>query len=323
MRAMQIRELGGPEKLEAVELPDPEPGPGQVSVDVAAIGCNFADTLICRGKYQLRPELPFSPGSEVAGRIRALGAGVSGLVPGQRVMAQLGYGGYATVALADARRVHAIPDALSFEQAAAFGVAHQTSYLALVDRAALQPGETLLVHAAAGGVGLSAVQLGHALGARVIAIAGNDDKLALARRHGADEGLLSGTPDWHQEVQKLTGGRGADVIYDSVGGETTQLSTKCIAWGGRLLVIGFSSGEIPSLALNRVMLKHIAVMGVNLGGYHEHQPERLRDAMEQLFSLHTRGVAPEIGGRYPLERAADALAELAARRTTGKLVLLP
>lgn len=322
MRAMILRSLDGPDALELAELPDPEPGPGQVAIDVEAAGCNFADTLITRGKYQIKPELPFSPGSEVAGRVRALGAGVDGLTVGQPVLAQLGFGGYASVALADARRVHAIPDDMDVEHAAGFGVAYQTSYLALVDRARLQPGETLLVQAAAGGVGLAAVQIGHALGARVIAGA-SADKLEFCREEGADELLDTRSDGWHERVKALTGGRGADVIYESVGGEVFALSTKCIAWNGRLLVIGFSSGDIPSVKLNRVMLKHIAVIGVNLGGYHQHEPERLRSAMAELLALYARGVRPRIGRSYPLEQAPEALAALATRKTTGKVVLRP
>jgi NADPH2:quinone reductase len=323
MHAMIVRSLDGPEALELVELPDPTPGPGQITIDVEAAGCNFADTLITRGKYQLKPELPFSPGSEVAGRVRELGEGVDGFVQGQRVLAQLGFGGYASVALADARRVQRLPDGMDVEHAAGFGIAYLTSYLALVDRARLQRGETLLVQAAAGGVGLAALQIGRALGARVIAAASSADKLALCREEGADELVDVGEPDWHERVKELTGGRGADVIYESVGGEVFALSTKCIAWNGRLLVIGVSSGDIPSVKLNRVMLKHISVVGLNLGGYHEHEPARLGSAMDELLALYDRGVRPRIGGSYALQDAPRALEALAARRTTGKLVLRP
>jgi NADPH2:quinone reductase len=320
---MVMRALGEPADLEWVELPDPQPGAGQVTIDVEAAACNFADTLICRGKYQIKPELPFSPGSEVAGRVRALGPAVTGLQVGERVMAQMGFGGYRTVALADARRVHPIPDGMNMDDAAGFGVAYQTSYLALADRAALRAGETLLVHAAAGGVGLAALQIGEAMGARVIAGAGSADKLELCGRQGADELLDTSAEGWQEKVKDLTGGRGADVIYDSVGGQIFELSTKCIAWGGRILVIGFSSGEIPSVRLNRVMLKHIAVVGLHLHGYHEHAPERLRDAMAELFKLYEKGVRPLIGGTYALQQAPQALADLAARRTTGKVILHP
>jgi NADPH:quinone reductase len=323
VHAMTMRSLGEPDRLELVELPDPQPGPDQIAIDVEAIGCNFADVLICRGAYQLKPELPFSPGSEVAGRVRAIGPGVRGFSPGQRVSAQLGYGGYATVAVADVRRVQPLPEGMAAVDAAALGIAYQTAYLALVDRARIAPGETLLVQAAAGGVGLAAVQIGRALGARVIAGAGSDDKLALCLEHGAHEGVNTRAAGWDERVRALTAGRGADVIYESVGGEVLERSMKCIAWGGRLLVIGFSSGEIPALRLNRVMLKHISVVGLNLGGYHEHQPELLAAGMQRLFELYAQGLRPVIHARYPLAEAPRALAALASRSTSGKLVLEP
>ncbi len=317
-----MRALGEPDKLELVELPDPIPGQGQVCIEVEAAGCNFADLLLCRGAYQLRPELPFSPGSEVAGRIGALGPGVSGLRAGQAVSAQLGYGGYATRVLADARRVRPLPEGMPFADACALGVAYQTAYLALCDCARLASGETLLVHAAAGGVGLAALQIGVALGARVIAGAGSEDKLALCREHGAHEVVLTRAEGWAERVRELTAGRGADVIYDSVGGDVFERSLKCIAWGGRLLVIGFSSGQIPELRLNRVLLKHIAVVGLNLGSYAQHAPERLREANQRLLELYARGVVrPLIHARYPLREAARALAELGQRKSVGKLIL--
>lgn len=316
-----MRELGDPQQLELVEAVDPEPGPGQVSIDVRASGCNFADTLICQGKYQLKPELPFSPGSEVAGYIRALGDGVSDLHVGQAVSAQMGFGGYASVAIADARRVQPVPEGVPLADACALGIAYQTAYLSLVDRAQLARGESLLVQAAAGGVGLATLQVGRALEARVFAAAAGD-KLELCRAHGAGEVIDTHQTDWQARVLDLTSGKGADVICESVGGAVFESSLKCIAWGGRLIVVGFSSGEIPAPRLNRIMLKHIALIGLNLGGYHERQPQTLRDATRALFELYRAGrLRPEITGRYPLANAADALRELAARRTVGKLIL--
>jgi NADPH2:quinone reductase len=319
---MVMRELGEPERLELAELPDPVPGPGQVTIDVVATSCNFADVLLCRGGYQLEPALPFAPGSEVAGRVRAMGDGVTGLAVGDRVLAQLGFGGYAAIALADARRVHVLPPQMPFDEAAAFGVAYQTAYLALVDRARLTPGEALLVHAAAGGVGLPALQLGRVLGARVIAGAGSVDKLDVCLRHGAHDAVNTRSEHWIERVRELTGGRGASVIYDSVGGDVLEGSLKCIAWGGRLCVIGFSSGQIPAVRLNRVLLKHVALVGLNLGGYHEHEPATLATAMRELFRLYTdAGLRPLIHARLPLTEAARALAQLRARETVGKVVL--
>lgn len=329
MHAMLMRAHGEPEMLERTELPDPPPQAGEVSIAVEAIGCNYADLLICRGKYQVKPALPFAPGSEVSGVVLKVGDALAGtqatdVKPGERVLAQLSHGGYASVAIADARRVHAIPTGMSAVTAAGFGVVYQTSYLALVDRAQLQAGETLLVHAAAGGVGLAALQIGKALGAKVIAAASTRDKLELCRAQGADATVCTDDEDWPAQVRELTGGRGADVVYDSVGGAITDGSLKHIAWGGRLLVIGFASGTIPSVALNRVMLKHIAVIGVNLGSYHEHAPERLKSAMQALFALHEQhGVRPHIHAVRPLSEAALALRALEAREVNGKLILVP
>jgi NADPH2:quinone reductase len=324
MRAMIMRALGEPEQLELAELPDPAPGPGQVAIDVEAIGCNYADILICRGKYQVKPELPFAPGSEVAGTVRAVGPGVTGLPLGARVLAQVSYGAYASVAIADARRVHRLPDGMAAVTAASFGVVYQTSYLALVERAQLKAGETLLVHAAAGGVGLAALQIGKALGARVIAGASTPDKLAFCTEQGADAVLCTGEEGWPERVRELTDGRGADVIYDSVGGDVTAGSLKHIAWNGRLLVIGFAGGTIPSVALNRVMLKNISIVGLNLGSYHERAPDVLQRAMQELFTLvASRGVRPHVHGVRPMREAAAALRELEARKVSGKLVLVP
>ena len=323
MRAMQMRELGEPSQLQAITLDDPQPGPGEIAIDVQAIGCNFADVLICQGKYQVRPELPFSPGGEVAGRIRALGAGVTDLRVGDAVAAQMAFGAYASVAIADARRVQRVPEDVPLEDACALGVAYQTAYLSLADRAQLRAGESLLVQAAAGGVGLATLQVGHALGAYVIAGA-SGDKLGLCLEHGAAATIDTRQPNWPERVRELTQGRGADVICESVGGDVFEGSLKCIAWGGRLVVVGFSSRDIPAPKLNRVMLKHIALLGLNLGSYHEQNPQLLRSATAALFELYQQGkLRPLISGRYPLTSAAEALAELAARRSVGKLLLIP
>jgi NADPH2:quinone reductase len=323
MRAMVVEDWCEPNDMRLVELADPEPGPGQVAIDVKAVGCNFFDILMAQGKYQVRPPRPFSPGGEVAGTVRALGPGVSDLRVGDRVFALLGWGGYATVALAPAATVVRMPDPMSFEHAAAFGIVYQTSYFALVYRAALQPGETLLVHAAAGGVGLAAVQIGAALGARVLATAGSAAKLAIAREHGAEAAFDYSTPDWVERVKEATGGRGADVIYDPVGGTIFDLSMKCIAFSGRLLVIGFASGEIPTVQVNRVLLKNIAIVGLHWGAYRQHDPAKIPTAMAALFAMYARGtVRPVVSSTYPLADAARALDEIASRRSVGKVVLV-
>lgn len=324
MYAMEVGSLGGPEALERVERPDPTPGPSEVLIEVAAIGCNFADTLITRGRYQVKPELPFAPGAEAAGTIVSVGDAALGFTAGQRVLALLDHGAYASHVVAPASRVFAIPPTVGVEEAAALGVVYQTSYFALVHRARLRQGETLLVHAAAGGVGLAAVQLGAALGATVIATAGSEAKLELAREHGAHHALNYREGSWVDAVRELTDGRGADVIYDSVGGDTFDLSTKCIAWAGRLLIIGFASGRIPELRMNRVMLKNISIVGLHWSPYLEHGPELVREAMAALFELRAEGrIEPLVSDTRPLTSAAAALEDIAARRTVGKVILVP
>ena len=324
MRAMVLRELGEPKDLQLLELPDPQPGPGEVAIDVRAIGCNFFDILLVQGKYQVHPPLPFSPGGEVAGVVRAVGPDVTGFTTGDRVFAMLPWGGFASVAVGPAVSVVRMPESMPFEHGAAFGIVYQTSYCGLVDRAALQAGETLLVHAAAGGVGLAAVQIGRALGARVLATAGSAHKLEVAKAHGAEEAYDYSNPDWVERVQRATGGRGADVIYDPVGGDIFDLSTRCIAFGGRLLVVGFASGRIPTIQVNRILLKNIAVVGLHWGGYRQHDPAKIPQVMAALFDLYERGaVRPVISSTYPLAEAAAALAEIASRRSVGKILLRP
>jgi NADPH2:quinone reductase len=245
-------------------------------------------------------------------------------VPGDRVFAMLGWGGYASIAVAPAESVFRMPETMPFEHGAAFGIVYQTSYFGLVYRAQLQPGETLLVHAAAGGVGLAAVEIGRALGARVLATASSAAKLDVARQHGADEAYDYTNPDWVERVKAATGGRGADVIYDPVGGEIFDLSTKCIAFGGRLLVIGFASGKIPSVQVNRVLLKNISVVGLHWGAYRQHDPARIPEAMNALFELYSQGkLRPVVSSTWPLQDAAAALDAIASRRSVGKVLLLP
>lgn len=324
MKAMIATEWGEPSTLQYAELPDLRPRPGEVLIDALAIGCNFPDILIVQGKYQMKPPLPFSPGCEVAGVVREVGAGVTRVRPGQRVLALIGWGGYASMVSAPERRVFAIPDAMTFEEAAGFGLVYQTSYCALVHRAALQSGEWLLVHAAAGGVGLSAVQIGKALGARVIATAGSADKLEIARQSGADELLDYRREDWVERVKQITSGRGADVIYDPVGGDVFDGSGRCIAWEGRLLVIGFAGGRIPSMAANRILLKNMSVVGVHWGQYLEQGSPLVDRWMDALFALHREGkVRPVIYRSFALADAAQALAAITSRESYGKVILLP
>jgi NADPH2:quinone reductase len=324
MKAMVATRFGEPAEMEWREGADPAPGPGEVLVETRAIGCNFPDILMVQGKYQVRPPLPFSPGHELAGVVVSVGPGVTRVRPGQRVLAMVQWGAYADRVVAPAERVFAIPDPMNFETAAAFGLVYQTSYCALVHRAQLRPGEWLLVHGAAGGVGLAAVQIGKALGARVIATASTAAKLEIARQSGADVLVDYSTEDWVERVKAATGGEGADVIYDPVGGDVFDGSSKCIAFEGRILTIGFAGGRIPSIAVNRILLKNISVVGVHWGTYQRRGSPLVDEWMEALFRLYDKGaLRPVVYRTYPLRDAARALDALATRESHGKVVLVP
>lgn len=321
---MIARAWGEPASLEYAEVPAPEPGPGQVRIDVRAIGCNFPDILMVQGRYQVKPPLPFSPGHEVAGVVSAVGTGVSAPKPGDRVFAVLRWGAYTEAVAVPATHIHALPEFMTFEEGAAFGLAYQTSWCALLHRTRIRPGETLLVHGAAGGVGLSAVQIGRVLGARVLATAGAAEKLEVARAAGADVVIDYRTEDWVERVKRETDGRGADVIYDPVGGDVFDGSTRCLAFEGRLLVIGFAGGRIAEVATNRVLLKNIDVIGVHWGLYNERDPALVRRWMTELLGLARLGrLKPVIFKTYPLREAPAALAALASRESYGKVVLVP
>jgi len=324
MKAMIARTWGEPATLEYAETVPPVPEAGEVLIEVRAIGCNFLDILIVQGKYQKRPPLPFSPGAEAAGIVRAVGADVTQVGVGERVFALTGWGAYAEQVAVDQRHVYALPESMSYEQGAAFGLAYQAAWCGLVHRAALRRGETLLVHAAAGGVGLAAVQLGRALGARVLATAGSPQKLEIARAAGADVALNYRTEDWVERVKQETGGRGADVIYDPVGGDVFDGSTKCIAFEGRLLPVGFTGGRIAEVATNRVLLKNFSVVGVHWGLYSERDPGLVRRWMVALLKLADAGkLAPVVWKTFPLRDAAAALAAIGARESYGKVLLVP
>ncbi|MGF1592498.1 MAG: NADPH:quinone oxidoreductase family protein [Kiloniellaceae bacterium] len=327
MKAVLCRAWGGPESLALEEVATPQPGPGEVLVEVAAAGVNFADTLMIAGKYQEKPPFPFSPGLEIAGTLRALGAGVAGLEVGQRVMALTDWGGYAEAALARAGDVHAIPDALGpdrfgWAEAAGFPITYGTAHAALRWHADLRPGEVLLVHGAAGGVGLAAVEVGKAIGTTVIATAGGADKLAVAGAHGADHLIDYRREDIRERVKAITDGRGADVVFDPVGGDVFDASLRCIAWSGRLLVIGFAAGRVPQVPANILLVKNIAVMGVYWGSYRKHAPARLAEEFAELFGWVEAGLLkPHVSHKLALGEAAEAMALLLDRRSTGKVVL--
>ncbi len=322
MRAVVCRELSGPQSLKVEEVPDPKPGPGEVAIDVAAAGVNFADTLMVTGKYQEKPELPFTPGLELAGTVTALGTGVTGVAPGDRVIGLVDRGAFAEVALVRADEVYPIPDSMDFDIAAGFPITYGTAHGALVWRAELQPGETLLVHGAAGGVGLAAVEVGKALGAEVIATAGGPEKLEIARAHGADHLVDYRSEDIRERVKALTGGRGADVVFDPVGGEVFMASLRAVAWGGRLLVIGFAAGKVPEIPANLLLVKNLAVLGLYWGAYRQKGPDLLRAQFETLTRWHAEGrLEPLVSHRLDLAEAAEALDLLLTRKATGKVVL--
>ena len=321
---MLARGWGEPSTLEYADLPMPRPQAGEVVVDVRAIGCNFPDILLVRGAYQHKPQFPFSPGFEVAGVVRDIGAGVTEVGLGERVFATLAWGGYAEAVAVDQRHAYALPEFMTYEEGAAFGLAYQTAWCALVHRAALRRGETLLVHAAAGATGLAAVQLGRALGARVIATAGSREKLDVASAAGADVVIDYQTEAWVERVNRETHGQGANVVFDPVGGDVFDGSTRCIAFEGRLLLIGFTSGRIGEVAANRVLLKNISVVGVHWGLYRQREPTLVRRWMVELLNLAEAGqLKPVVWKTFSLRRAPQALAAIAARESHGKVVLVP
>lgn len=324
MRAVVVDRLMDPSELRVRDVEPPELGAGSVAVEVRAAGCNFFDILMCQGRYQMKPPLPFIPGAEAAGVIAEVAPDVKGIAPGDRVLLSTPLGAFAERVVAPARAVWKMPANMSFEEGAALPIVYPTSYAALVHRANLQPREWLLVHAAAGGVGIAAVQIGKALGARVIATAGGPEKLDVAGRAGADVLIDYTREDFVERVGQVTGGKGADVIYDSVGGDVFDRSLKCIAWCGRLLVIGFAGGRIPEVKTNRILLKNISVVGLHWGAYAVHEPARVLETQRALFRLYDEGkIRPVIFERYPLERIPDALAALGGRKTWGKVIVTP
>jgi NADPH:quinone reductase len=327
MRAWQARELGEPrDVLTLAEVPEPEPGPGQVLVRVRAAAANFPDVLMCRGLYQVRPPLPFTPGIELCGEIVAVGEGVDGLGVGDRVLggSSLPSGAFADLAVMRADSVFPAPEGLDDAEAAAFFITYQTGWFGLHRRARLTAGETLLVHAAAGGVGSGAVQLGKAAGAQVIGVVGGEQKAEVARALGADVVVDRFSQDFVEVVKEVTGGRGADVVYDPVGGETYARSTKCIAFEGRILIVGFAGGEIQSAALNHVLIKNYSVVGLHWGLYNTKDPQSIRDCHVQLTKMVADGlIRPLIGERLALAEGADGLQRLADGSTVGRLVVTP
>jgi NADPH2:quinone reductase len=322
MKAVVCEKYGPPDSLVVKDLPSPRPGAGEVVVSVKAAGVNFPDVLIIENKYQFKPPLPFSPGSELAGVVKEVGEGVSAWRPGDRVMAFTTYGAFSEEVKVEAARLFRLPAKMGFEEGAAFLLTYATSDHALRDRAALASGETLLVLGAAGGVGLAAVEIGKALGARVIACASSDDKLAVCREHGADETINYAAEDLRERLKALTAGRGPDVVYDPVGGPYTELAFRSIAWRGRLLVVGFAAGEIPKLPLNLALLKGASVVGVFWGDFARREPKQFGESLRQIAAWYEAGkLRPHVSQTFPLARAAEALKLMAARKVKGKVVL--
>jgi len=326
VKAWVVRQLGGPETIRFEEFAEGEPADGMVRISLRASSINYFDSLMIAGQYQTKPNLPFVPGSEVSGVVISAPNG-SGFRPGDRVMALvdnqgLTRGGYAEVADAAPGSVAPMPDKMGFDEAAAFTLIFQTGWFGLHRRANLQAGETLLVHAGAGGVGSAAIQLGKAAGATVIATAGSDEKVAVCRELGADDAINYKTQDFVEEVKKLTDGRGADVIYDPVGGDVYDRSTKCIAFEGRIVIVGFTSGRIPQAAANHVLVKNYSVVGLHWGLYSKRAPELIPLAAKELTDLYEAGkIKPYISTRLPLSEAPRALTSVAAGKSTGKVIL--
>jgi NADPH2:quinone reductase len=323
MKAVLAQTFGPPEQLRLEEVPPRHAGAGEVVIRVKACGVNFFDVLIVQGKYQVRPPLPFPPGGEVAGVISEVGKGVGALKTGMRVLAFTGHGGYAEELTADAASVIALPEQMDFVTAAAFPITYATSYHALKDRGQLRSGETLLVLGAAGGVGLAAVEIGKIMGARVLAGASSEEKLALAGEHGADALINYGTSDLRERIREETAGKGVDVIYDPVGGAYAEPALRSLAAGGRYLVIGFASGEIPKIALNLLLLKMVSMVGVFWGAFAKAQPARNAANLTELLGWYVQGrLRPHVSGTFPLEHYREALDAVMQRRVLGKVVLV-
>ncbi|WP_028942376.1 NADPH:quinone oxidoreductase family protein [Pseudomonas vranovensis] len=322
MKAVLCKTLGPAQNLVLEEVASPVPKKNEILLDVHAAGVNFPDTLIIEGKYQFQPPLPFSPGGEAAGVVSAVGEKVSDLKVGDRVMALTGWGSFAEQVAVPAYNVLPIPPQMNFTQAAAFGMTYGTSMHALQQRGQLQAGETLLVLGASGGVGLAAVEIGKAMGARVIAAASSAEKLAVAKAAGADELINYSEHSLKDEIKRLTGGNGADVIYDPVGGDLFDQAVRGIAWSGRLLVVGFASGRIPELPVNLVLLKGAAVIGVFWGAFAQRQPADNAANFKQLFAWFAEGkLKPLVSHTFPLAEAGAAIDTLGQRRAVGKLVV--
>lgn len=324
MKAVLCEQLGPPEGLTLRDIAAPRAGPGEVVIAMKAASINFFDTLIIRGRYQTKPELPFSPGAELAGTVAEIGEGVAGFSVGDRVMGYPGYGAARELVAVPAERVFRLPDEVPFEAAAGLLVTYGTTIHALKDRARLAPGETLVVLGASGGTGVAAIEIGKLMGARVIACASSEEKLAFCRERGADATIDYAREELKARIRELTDGRGADVIYDPVGGELAEPAVRSCAWKGRYLVIGFAAGDIPKIPLNLLLLKGCDLVGVFWGRFAEEEPEAYRRNVEQLVSwLAADDISVPVERRYALAETSQAIAALAAREVRGKVIVTP
>ncbi|MFN4177807.1 NADPH:quinone oxidoreductase family protein [Phenylobacterium sp.] len=330
MKALLSKEVGGPDTLVLEDVPSPEAKAGQAVVEVKAIGVNFPDVLIIEDKYQFKPERPFSPGGEIAGIVKSVGEGVTHVKPGDRVLGNTGWGGMAQELALDANRLVKIPDSMPFDEAAAFIMTYGTSWHALKDRAQLKAGQSLLVLGAAGGVGLAAVELAKAMGAKVIAAASSQEKIDLCLAKGADSGVVYPRGPFDKEGQRAlaqlfkdaTAPNGADVIYDAIGDAYAEPALRSIAWEGKYLVVGFAAGEIPKIPLNLALLKGCDIVGVFWGAWVGKNPEKHRESIAELMKMYEAGkIKPYVSERFPLSRAADAIKHLASRKAMGKVVV--
>ena len=330
MKALLSKVVGGPDTLVLEDIPSPVAGPGQAVISVKAVGINFPDVLIIEDKYQFKPPRPFAPGGELSGVVKSVGEGVTNVKPGDRILAQMGNGALAEEVVVPANRLTTIPDAMPFDEAAAFLMTYGTSFHALVDRAKLKAGETLLVLGAAGGVGLAAVELGKAMGARVIAGCSTQEKVDLAIARGADAGVVYGRGPFDRDGQKALaekfkdacGPNGADVIYDAIGDAYAEPALRSIAWEGRYLVVGFAAGEIPKIPLNLALLKGCDIVGVFWGAWTAKNPDKFQQSIKDLLDLYAKGkVKPYVSEHFPLTRGAEAIAHLGSRKAMGKVVV--
>jgi NADPH2:quinone reductase len=327
LKALIVHEHGPLENLLLEDAQDPVPGPGEVLVDVHAASVNFPDLLVIGGTYQILPKRPFSPGKDMAGVVAAVGAGVTRCKPGDRVAAQNEYGAYAQKCVVPQHNCYPMPEGMSFADAAAMGIAYPTAHFALVERGRYQPGETVLVNGAAGGVGIATIQVAKALGARVIASVGSAEKAALATQHGADHVVRTDVPNlrdaFRDAVLAFAGKRGVDIIVDPVGGDVFDASLRVIAWSGRIIVVGFAEGRIPEIKAGHLLVKNIALIGLQYSSYRDRQPEKVQHVQRELFDWYRAGkIKPHVMAAWPLAQYREALATVRDRKVVGKVVIL-